>query len=809
MKMRLAGAALISFAFAAVRPAIASAQFVRGVVNDRAGAPVAGVVTTLLDSTATAVANSLSNDRGEFSMRAPRTGTYTMRSLRIGYSATVSPPFVVASDAVANTRIILNDVRLQLQAIRVAAKAVCQSRPDAAAQTFALWEQARAAITATDINASSRSMFATTVVFERSLERSSQRITRQTMATRAAVVSQPWTAFPVETLLKVGYVTTEKDTIVYAAPGLDMLSSDAFLEGHCLRLAEASDTTQIGIAFEPVRERRGYSDIRGTLWLDRSSAELRKIEFGYTNLPSEQARMAGGEIHLARLKNGAWAIARWSIRMPAFGRQASRPGAPATNLMLIETRVTGGELALITTRSGARGDTLWVHQPLTMRGTVSDSATGRLVAGAQISLVGTAFKAVTDDAGKFSITGVLPGEYTADIRSPVLRSIGAGSIASITFLDSSSTIAVRVATAAQVLASICPRTPVNRNTGAIIGTVAVGVTAEPPANVRVLAEWREIRINAMDRGVLINEPIRYLDTKSDYAGVYHLCGVPLDKTIRVRAVGASASSLPVDVTVPMQIGVARAELLLATAASRTAVLTGVVTADSSSRALSGAEIVIPALGLSTRADAKGEFRLTEIPPGTHKVIARSLGYASLEAELTFAPNQTDERTLHLYRVTVLDSMTTTASAGSMRSFDENRSLGLGRFLTREDLAKKEGQSMASVITQFAGADIKRPQSSNRAWLASSRGAQSLSGSELTVPSSEDSVVGAKPACYAHIWIDGVQVYRGREGEPLFDLSSIAPKEIEAIEYYTGPAQTPSQYSGFKSACGVLVIWKRR
>lgn len=808
MKMRLARAMLIGAAMTAC-PVIASAQFVRGVVNDRAGAPVAGVVTTLLDSTQTAVANSLSNDRGEFSMRAPRTGTYTMRSLRIGYSATVSQPFVVTADGVATSRVVLNDVRLLLQEIRVAAKAVCQNRPDAAAQTFALWEQARAAVTATDINASSRSMFATTVVFERSLERSSQRITRQTIETRAAVVSQPWTPVPVETLLKVGYVTTVKDTIVYAAPGLDMLASDAFLEGHCLRLTEASDATQIGITFEPVRERRGYADIRGTLWLDRKSAELRRLEFGYTNLPSDQARLAGGEVHFTRLKNGGWAIARWSIRMPAFGRQATRPGAPATNLVLIETRVTGGELALITTRSGARGDTLWVHEPLTMRGTVADSATGRMVAGAHISLVGTDFKAVTDGAGKFSIVGVLPGEYTADIRSPVLRSIGAASIASITFLDSSSVIAVRVATPAQVLASICPRTPNNRSTGAIIGTVAVGVTAEPPANVRVLAEWREPRINTAGGGVYVSQPIRYLDTKSDYAGVYHLCGVPLDKTISVRAVGTRASSLPVDVTVPTQIGVVRTDLLLATSVSRTAVLAGVVTADSSSRALVGAEVVIPDLGLSARADARGEFRLVDIPPGTHKVIARSLGYSPLETELTFAPNQTDERTLHLSRVTVLDSMVTTASAGSMRSFDENRRIGLGRFLTREDLAKKEGQSMASVMTQFSGADIKRPQSSSRAWLASSRGAQSLSGSELTVPSSEDAVVGAKPACYAHIWIDGVQVYRGREGEPLYDLSMISPKDIEAIEYYTGPAQTPSQYSGFKSACGVLVIWRRR
>jgi hypothetical protein len=43
----------------------------------------------------------------------------------------------------------------------------------------------------------------------------------------------------------------------------------------------------------------------------------------------------------------------------------------------------------------------------------------------------------------------------------------------------------------------------------------------------------------------------------------------------------------------------------------------------------------------------------------------------------------------------------------------------------------------------------------------------------------------------------------------FDISMIAPEQVEAVEFYAGPAQTPLKYSRMGSNCGVLVIWTRR
>ena len=55
---------------------------------------------------------------------------------------------------------------------------------------------------------------------------------------------------------------------------------------------------------------------------------------------------------------------------------------------------------------------LAAQQRSTVRGVVTDSSTGRPIAGAQVTIPGTTSGAVTGDAGSYQITGVLPGTVT-------------------------------------------------------------------------------------------------------------------------------------------------------------------------------------------------------------------------------------------------------------------------------------------------------------------------------------------------------------------------------------------------------------
>jgi hypothetical protein len=44
--------------------------------------------------------------------------------------------------------------------------------------------------------------------------------------------------------------------------------------------------------------------------------------------------------------------------------------------------------------------------------------------------------------------------------------------------------------------------------------------------------------------------------------------------------------------------------------------------------------------------------------------------------------------------------------------------------------------------------------------------------------------------------------------PLFNLNSISPSEIQAIEVYSVPSQIPPQYNKTSGGCGVMLVWTR-
>ena len=54
------------------------------------------------------------------------------------------------------------------------------------------------------------------------------------------------------------------------------------------------------------------------MWVDRASAELRRLEFRYANVSPEEQEKAGGDVEFKRVHDGTWLISRWNIRMPVL-----------------------------------------------------------------------------------------------------------------------------------------------------------------------------------------------------------------------------------------------------------------------------------------------------------------------------------------------------------------------------------------------------------------------------------------------------------------------------------------------------------
>jgi len=239
-------------------------------------------------------------------------------------------------------------------------------------------------------------------------------------------------------------------------------------------------------------------------------------------------------------------------------------------------------------------------------------------------------------------------------------------------------------------------------------------------------------------------------------------------------------------------------LAASNARGQSAGLIGSVFRDSAKKTIAGAEVSIPDLELTARTTDAGSFRLMNIMPGTYYVVARQIGYDAVSVYLTFADSQlVHANFLLIPHVVVLDTVVATAKRafGIMRGFEERRAMGIGYFVTREDLEKRQSWRMSEVISQIPGANILRT-GAGHAYVSSSHPSTSLGPG------------GRASVCLAVIFLDGVKVYAARRGEPPFDINSVQALELEGVEYYAGGAEAPAQYSGQDTSCGVLLMWTR-
>lgn len=772
-----------------------AAQSVRGTVSGATGGGVPGVLVELIDRRALVVARNVSGELGEFRLAAPDAGVFRIRARRIGFRLTLSDTLTLVRGGEVARSVVLHGLPLALDTIRVGGRSSCRSIVDSSTAAFLVWEQARTALNALQATEGSRVMATTTATYQRVFG-SDLRPPRESMRIRSDFVRQPWRTISPESLHRAGYVITTdfrgaNYTTVFYAPGLDMLASSHFVEDHCFRLVR--DKGRLGLAFQPSPDRKRIAEIRGTLWLDAVSSELRRLEFQYANVRRLEEDEGRGFMDFTRFANGAWAVTTWSIRMPLV-EQIVRPGIGAEDRIAEITEI-GGWLVLV--RQGS--DTLWAQPPVRFSGILRDSVSGAPLAAARVAVRGTALSAVTDQRGGFSITGILPGEYTLGVTTAALDSINIVPRVPVVITGETTAVRIRIPPAADLAKVLC-NPGSQRPSTFLVGALAGGGTTTS-SSVVVSAEWMASG-NASSAS--------WLEASLDEGGKFRICGVPPGVPIEVRArneqshiIASSQAFIP--------SGRLFDRVTLTAGSNRDRfVLSGRVLADPTRQALTGAEIVLPDLGKGARSNADGAFRVSDIPGGAHRLLIRRLGFAPLDTSLIVG-DTTEPRTLRfsLSPVAMLDSVVVVdrTIARRMAEFEENRRVGLGKFLTRENLDRIADAKLSIGLDGLAGLQLIRGRN-NQAWAARGRSVQSIGGRGLSDPDEFDRRQGAPRACYAKVYVDGVAVYRATDEEPLFDLNSLTAGDVEAVEYYAGPAQTPLKYSTDGSACGVVVIWRR-
>jgi len=417
---------------AAVHGPLAAQSIAGRVVRNTDGAAIMGVVVLLLDGAELVRARTLSDIDGRFVVRAPSAGTYRLRTLRIGYTATTGAPIAVRGDT--TVQLALDQIPVRLPAVTAQERAECSENLGSGLATAILWEEARTAILAADITIRDLDYRFDMMLHSRKVDTRPPTLLIESVFGRVQHEGiQPWTSFPPDTLEARGYVTPTDSGLRYVAPDLAVLLSPYFTRSHCFRMRDPGATpgARLALEFRPAATIR-RSEIKGVLFFDAATRELRTVEFSYVNLPETvNDTLAGGEIEFAQLTNGAWIVPRWLIRAPipirsALGDTVRSAGSavntwrsdyrivPTTSRM----RITGGDLLAV--RQGASPAVLWSRPTSTLEvQVVSRGAQGDEPSpGAAVAFAGSTQQEVTDMQGRVRFPGMVGGDYAVEVSTP-------------------------------------------------------------------------------------------------------------------------------------------------------------------------------------------------------------------------------------------------------------------------------------------------------------------------------------------------------------------------------------------------------
>jgi hypothetical protein len=236
--------------------------------------------------------------------------------LRIGFRPTQLPPLQIGATAGPLVRFVLANQPVVLSSVNVRDRETCRVSADTGMMVARVWEEARKAMLTTQLVSEGAPLVADWIEYDRGMDSSAHVVRQQRVRASQNPTTHAFKSRPAAELDSTGYVVSDTTGTTYYAPDADVLLSEPFAAGHCFHLVEAPRSAGtpnlIGVAFQPVRERRDKNEIDGTLWLDRTTAELRSLEFRYTNLPEYVAPAnPGGRVEFLRLNDGHWLVSRW------------------------------------------------------------------------------------------------------------------------------------------------------------------------------------------------------------------------------------------------------------------------------------------------------------------------------------------------------------------------------------------------------------------------------------------------------------------------------------------------------------------
>lgn len=213
--------------------------------------------------------------------------------------------------------------------------------------------------------------------------------------------------------------------------------------------------------------------------------------------------------------------------------------------------------------------------------------------------------------------------------------------------------------------------------------------------------------------------------------------------------------------------------------------------DTLGQPIPGARVVVTGVAGAVRSDSAGIALVQGIPLGSRLVTIRRPGFGEERALLQFP-------SAALFRLPVvlspevvgLDTLEVLAQrfvpALHRNGFYRRREQGVGRHFGRTELDRTGSMDLAPILRRVSGFTVRpAPGRATGFILESSRGI----------------ISARRSSCTPKIFVDGVRA-------DMELLESLSPREVEAVEAYSGLGGAPAEYTMGDAPCGVVLVWLR-
>lgn len=428
-----------------------------------------------------------------------------------------------------------------------------------------------------------------------------------------------------------------------------------------------------------------------------------------------------------------------------------------------------------------------------VEGRVRSATTGRPLPGASVRLVDqtqeVAGSAVSDHEGRFRVTLERGGTYVA-----VVESEGYASTLSPRLLVTAGETAHLVLTVRRVtLAAMSPsRDPEMRRTGELqaVAKERCGLRGASDASAVVAGHVVDAESGVGLPGATVNVSwssgdggLHVVQVTSDLNGVYVLCDLPEDQEARLRAEAVGVRSEQETLTLDRGFQVRDLALALGSGEEPGYVIGRVHDFDTQ-EPIEAADVRLRDTDFHTLSDMNGFFRFEDVPRGLYVLEAEHLGHASRQRAFQVVGGAGHQIDVVLPNEAIpMPPMTVTVR--SRRWFHDRVGLqtrmasGAGHFILGPQLLARSVSRLVDVLYGLPGVMVRRI---GRFASVRMRGR----------------------ACDPSVFLDGRPHMLDRE----YGLNVFYAGDIEVIEIYGGPAETPPEFA-YGGACGTLVLWTRR